>query len=67
MIIGLKKQFKDVQRDLKNKTTELENIKKTMKNTKINELNSEVITYQDELQKLKSFYEISLQQNAINE
>jgi len=67
LIIGLKKQFKDVQTQLKNKTVELDNIKKTLKVTKLNELNIEVNTYTDELQKLKSFYEIALQQNAINE
>jgi len=67
LIIGLKKQFKDVQTKLKNKTVELDNIKKTLKVTKLNELNIEVNTYTDELQKLKSFYEIALQQNAINE
>jgi hypothetical protein len=67
LIIGLKKQFKELQKDFKNKSTELDNLKKTIRNTKLNEINIELNTYVEELQKLKNFYEISLQQNAINE
>jgi len=54
-------------KELKQKTLELDAIKKTLKSTKIQELTLEVTTYSEELLKLKSFYEISLQQNAINE
>jgi chromosome segregation ATPase len=53
-----------MKKDLKKREDELENLKKTGKNTKINELTIENKELNDELIKLRNFYELSVQQNV---
>ena len=67
LVIKMKKQFKDLKNQHKEKCEELEKLKKTLKFTKINEIAQESKVYFDELNKIKSFYVLSLQQNEINE
>lgn len=67
LIIKLKKQFKDLKVQFAEKCEELEKVKKNIKFTKINEITQESKVYVDELNKIKSFYILSLQQNEINE
>jgi hypothetical protein len=66
-VLNLKKQFTEIKKELKKKSEELEELKKTTKSTKINELSIENKELNDELIKIKKFYEISIEQNMLNE
>jgi hypothetical protein len=66
-IASLKTQFKEMKHELEQKTEEYQNLKKNIKNTKFKELQIEVTTLSEELNKLKNFYSISLQQNLTSE
>lgn len=67
LLIKMKKQFKELKVEFKEKCEELEQLKKTLKLTKINEIAIESKTYLEELNKIKAFYVLSLQQNQIQE
>jgi hypothetical protein len=67
LIINLKKQFKEVKRELTNKKEEFDNLKKTLKNTKVNELTTENKILFEENSKLKGLYESALKQMACYE
>jgi hypothetical protein len=56
-----------MKKDLKKKEDELDFLKKNGKNTKINELTIENKEINDELIKLRNFYELSVQQNVLFE
>lgn len=56
--MNLKKQVKELQRDNKVKDLEIENFKKKIKSTKINELNVEIVNLTEEYKKIKTSYEI---------
>lgn len=63
LIMNLKKQMKEVSKEIKNKTNELDQLKKNIKITKINELDIDITTLRDELIKVKTFHEISVKNN----
>ena len=67
LIMNMKKQYKDLKKEFNKKCEDLEEIKKILKTTKLSELSLENKTLFDEINKLKSFYEISLQKNFENE
>ncbi len=67
MIINLKKQFNELKKEYKIKCDQYENLKKSSKSTKINELIIENRELSEEVFKLKNFYDISIQQNIFNE
>ena len=60
----IKKQYKDLQKELRLKNEENENLKKIVKVTKINEFTIEIKTLSEEMEKLKKLYSHALQQNA---
>jgi predicted RNase H-like nuclease (RuvC/YqgF family) len=57
LIINMKTQHKELKKELKEKEKEIENLKKTIKMTKIKELNIETKTYLEEISKMKVYYE----------
>jgi hypothetical protein len=61
---NMKKQYKELKHELKKKETELENLKRTIKTTRIKEIQNESLLYIEELKKLKAMYEISSQHSA---
>lgn len=63
LINGMKKQFKDLKKDYNKKVEELEEIKRLLKTSKLNELAIENQTLIDELNKVKNFYKISVREN----
>ena len=63
----MKKQFRQLKKEYEERSTETENLKKILKSTKINELNIEIKTLNEEMAKLKTLYLHSLQQNEIHE
>ena len=63
LIMNLKKQMKEVSKEIKNKSNELDQLKKNIKITKINELDIDITTLRDELIKVKTFHEISVKNN----
>ena len=65
MILNLKRQFKEVQKELDTRTQELEALKKNMKVTKYHELFIEHKSAIEELKKITALYEISLQHNKV--
>jgi hypothetical protein len=67
LIINLKKQFNELKKEYKIKCDQYENLKKSSKSTKINELIIENRELSEEVFKLKNFYDISIQQNIFNE
>lgn len=67
LLSSMKTQFKLIKEELKNKELEVNNLKKTLKITKVKELQIEVETLSSELSKLKNFYSISLQQNYLSD
>lgn len=67
LVMNLKKQFKDLRRDYTKKCDEIDEMKKLIKFSKLNELSIENKTLFTELTKIKNFYEISLQQNHKND
>jgi hypothetical protein len=67
LIVNLKKQFKELKKEFNKKKEEHDELKKTLKNTKINEITNENRILIEEIGKLKTLYEFSLQQNSNNE
>ncbi len=60
--INLKRQYKDCLKELEAKAAELENLKKNMKVTKFNEISIELKSTLEELKKITTLYEYTLQQ-----
>ena len=67
LISKMKKQFRSLKFELEEKSHETENLKKTLKITKINEMNIEIKTLNEEMSKIKTLYVHSLQQNELLE
>ncbi len=67
LIINIKKQFKEMKKDFTKKSEEYDELKKTLKSTKVNELTNENNVLLQEISKLKTLYDFSLQQNNNNE
>ena len=63
LIMNLKKQMKEVSKEIKQKSLELDQLKKNIKITKINELDVDITTLKEELMKVKTFHEISVKNN----
>ncbi len=63
IVTGMKKQYKDLKKDYNKKIDEFEEIKRLLKTSKLNELAIENQTLIDELNKIKSFYKISVKEN----
>lgn len=61
LVMNLKIQFKDLKKQLNERDANLEAIKKKVKTTKINEILLEAQTYQEEIQKMRSKFEATLQ------
>ena len=57
MVTNIKKQYKEVKKELKKKNEEIENYKKINKISRINELNLENKSILEEMFKLKNLYE----------
>lgn len=64
LMVNLKKQYRDVKKDLAKKVEEIEEMKKLLKSTKLNELSIENQTLSDELNKIKKFYKASQRDNS---
>lgn len=67
LLNSLKRELKDLQNISKNKTIEIENMKKSIKTIKINEFNQEILNLNEELMKIKSMYDISVKENLEKE
>lgn len=67
LIIKMKKQYKELKKDYGLKCDEVEELKKLAKITKFNELTIEINTLTEELNKIKTLYTHSLQQNEMSE
>ncbi len=67
LLFKIKRQFKELKKEYNIKCEELENLKKTMKVTKFNELSIEISALTQEIEKLKKLYLHSLQQNELFE
>lgn len=67
LIVSMKAQFKETKKELKEKTYEIEQLKRHIKYTRFQEMSAEISTLTEEMSKLKSFYSVSLQQNQANE
>ncbi len=67
LLFKIKRQFKEFKKEYRKKCEELENLKKTMKVTKFNELSIEISSLTQEIDKLKKLYLHSLQQNELFE
>ena len=63
LINGLKKQFKEAKKELAKKNEEVEEFKKLLKTTKLNELSVENQTLIEEMAKIKEFYKICIEEN----
>ena len=63
LLNGMKKQYKDLKKEFNKKTEEIEEMKRLLKTSKLNELSIENLTLFEELNKVKSFYKISVQEN----
>jgi chromosome segregation ATPase len=63
LLSNIKKQYSDLKKEYSKKEIELETIKRTLKSTRLKEVQGEIQIYMDELQKLKSLYDISSQHN----
>jgi hypothetical protein len=61
---NMKRQYKELKNEFKQKEIELEELKRNVKLTKIKEIQNEAIVYMDELRKMKALYEISSQHSA---
>ena len=57
MVTNIKKQYKEIKKELKKKNEEIENFKKINKISKINEMNLENKAILEEMLKLKNLYE----------
>jgi hypothetical protein len=64
LCINMKTQYKEIKQELVKKDSELETLKRTVKSTKINEIQNESLIYIEELKKLKAMYEIASQHSA---
>jgi hypothetical protein len=62
----LKKQFKEVKIENEDMTNEIINLKKSLKSTKISELNVEIFTLNEEIKKLKNINGNIFQENENN-
>ena len=67
LINSLKKELKDLQLSSKNKTIEIENMKRIIKSVKVNDINQEIMKITDELIKTKSRFELSIKENLEKE
>jgi hypothetical protein len=67
LINNLKKELKELQNISKNKTIEIEKMKKSIKTVKINDMNQEILNLTDEIMKVKSRYEVSMKENIEKE
>lgn len=67
MINSLKKELKELQNMSKKKTIDCENMKKSIKSIKMNDLNQEIMYINEELVKNKNRFEISLKENIEKE
>jgi hypothetical protein len=67
LVLNIKKQFKELKKEFNKKKDEHEQLKKTLKNTKVAELTNENKVFLEEIAKLKTLYDFALQQNALNE
>jgi hypothetical protein len=61
---NMRRQYKDLKGELKTKEGELEHLKRTLKSTKILELQGESEVYIEELKKLRVMYEIASKHSA---
>jgi len=57
LVTNIKKQYKEIKKELKKKNEEIENFKKINKISKINEMNLENKAILEEMLKLKNLYE----------
>lgn len=67
LIVELKKQVKEFQKQLRLRDEEIDKLKKQSKMTKLNELLIENRTLNEELQKIKSDYDSSLMKSLLND
>lgn len=67
LIMNLKKQIKEVEKEIKLKSLDYDQLKKNIKITKLNELDIDHSTLNDELLKVKKFLEISVKTNQEKE
>lgn len=66
-IANMKRQYKELKKQFHEKELEIENLKKTMKMTRIKEIQSECQTYIEEIKKLRTNLENVIQQNNNHE
>ena len=64
LISNLKRHVNDLQNEIKAKNDLINELKMNVKATKINELNYEIKTLNEEISKLMSFYQIALRKNS---
>jgi hypothetical protein len=64
LIANMKKQYSELKKELQRKENELVELKRTVKSTKIKEIQDESKVYIEELKKLKAMYEISSSHSA---
>jgi hypothetical protein len=67
LIMNLRKQIKEVDKEIRFKASEHEQLKKNLRITKLNELDVEIFTMNDELNKIRRFLEISAKSNLEKE
>lgn len=67
LLNSLKRELKELQNVSKNKTIEIDNMKKTIKTVKINEINQEIFNLNEELIKFKNMYDNSVKENLEKE
>jgi uncharacterized radical SAM superfamily protein len=67
LFMNLKKQIKEIEKEIKLKSNEHDFLKKNMKITKINELDVDISIMNEELVKIKRFIEISMKSNQEKE
>ena len=61
LVISLKKQLKELKADSQKKEEELENFRKSIKNTRQVEIDTEIKTYIDECQRLRQLLQTMLE------
>lgn len=67
LFMNLKKQIKEIEKEIKLKSNEHEFLKKNMKITKMNELNVDINILNEEIIKVRRFLEISVKSNQEKE
>jgi len=67
LLNSLKRELKELQNVSKNKTVEIDNMKKTIKTVKINEINQEILNLHEELVRIKNMYDNSVKENLEKE